>query len=379
MINYSLPVPFFIYFPVILVGCIYFFLILWFYHGWNKTPVYQTGKLPDSIEISVIVAFRNELKSLSELIKDLMNQNYPVHNLEVILVDDHSTDGSFELVRNLTEQNPYFKLIKNSGNGKKQALSEGIDYSSGELIVTTDADCRMGKNWLETIAAYYLDNKPDMILGPVLPVVNKGFFSEFVALEHFSLIGATAGAAGINHPIMNNGANMAFQRSSLDSIPDPFLTEIPSGEDVFFMLNLKKISKSKINFLKSNKAVISTKMPSGINEFWQQRLRWVSKSKYYHDADIIISAAIVWWISFLMFATLMAGIFNPVYFLVYTFLFIMKSIPDYLLLSKVLAFFNRPGLIKHFILLQIIYPFYVTLTGIFGLIFVKFRWKDRKY
>lgn len=379
MIDYSLPVPFFIYFPIILVGCTYFFMILWFYHGWNKTPVYQTGKLYDSTKISVIVVFRNELESLPDLIKDLVNQDYPVHNLEVILVDDNSTDGSYELVRNLTEQNPHFKLIKNSGNGKKHALSEGIDYSSGELIVTTDADCRMGENWLKTIAAYSADNKSDMILGPVLPVVDKGFFSDLVALEYFSLIGATAGAAGIKHPIMNNGANMAFQRSTLNSIPDPFLIKTPSGEDVFFMLNLKKTNKSEINFLKSIEAVVSTQMPSGIKEFWQQRLRWVSKSKYYHDADIIISAAMVWWISFLMFATLMAGIFNPVYFLVYTFLFIMKSIPDYLLLSKVLAFFNRPGLIKHFILLQIIYPFYVTLTGIFGLIFVKFKWKDRKY
>lgn len=379
MIDYSLPVPFFIYFPIILVGCTYFFMILWFYHGWNKTPVYQTGKLSDSIKISVIVVFRNELESLSDLIMDLVNQDYLVHNLEVILVDDNSTDGSYELVRNLTEQNPHFKLIKNSGNGKKHALSEGIDYSSGELIVTTDADCRMEKNWLKTIAAYSADNKSDMILGPVLPVVDRGFFSDLVALEYISLIGATAGAAGIKHPIMNNGANMAFQISTLNSIPDPFLIKTPSGEDVFFMLNLKKTNKSEINFLKSIEAVVSTQMPSGIKEFWQQRLRWVSKSKYYHDADIIISAAIVWWISFLMFATLMAGIFNPVYFLVYTFLFIMKSIPDYLLLSKVLAFFNRPGLIKHFILLQIIYPFYVTLTGIFGLIFVKFRWKDRKY
>jgi hypothetical protein len=283
------------------------------------------------------------------------------------------------LVITLIGQNPFFKLIKSQSVGKKMALSEGIGMSSGELIITTDADCRVGENWLETIAGFYVENESDMILGPVIPLETKSFFSRMVALEYFSLVGSTCGAAGIKHPIMSNGANMAFRQDSNILDFNKYHVDIPSGDDIFQMLNLKKTGEAKINFLKSNTATVSTQMPSNLSELWQQRIRWVSKSKYYDDFDIMASSLIVWLMGLIMTITLIGGIFHPKYFFIFLFLFFVKSIPDYLLLSKVLKFFKRKELIRYFIPLQLIYPLYVTFTGIFGLIFVKFRWKNRKY
>lgn len=366
-------------FFVVISGIIYSSLIFWYYFGWIKTPVFKSGNLPVSLKISVIVAFRNEEKVLQNLLYDLINQSYSSELFEVIIVDDHSTDGSYDLVKNLIEVNTSFKLIKSKGEGKKQAIFEAISISSSELIVTTDADCRMGNDWLKTIAFYYSDNNPDMIIGPVLPARNESVFSKVVALEFFSLIGSAAGAAGLKHPIMNNGANLAYPRTSLNSVSNTFNSETASGEDIFFMLELKKNEQSKIRFIKSNKAAVLTHLPIGFEEFWQQRVRWVSKSKYYTDFDMIFSAVIVWLVGFLMLSTLIAGIFNPVFFIMYAFLFVIKSVPDYMLLSNVLSFFDRKDLIRYFIPLQVIYPLYVTLTGFFGLIFAKFRWKERKY
>ena len=371
-------IQFLIYFPAILVACSYFCLIFWFYYGWVKTPVYKPKNKLKRPRISVIVAFRDEVKSIQNLIHDLESQIYPA-DYEVILVDDNSSDGSFELVDPLVKQNPFFKLIRSQGVGKKKALSEGIGMSSGELIITTDADCRMEANWLEIIASFYVENISDMILGPVLPTKSYGFLSNLIALEYFSLVGSTAGAAGVKHPIMSNGANMAFhsENNILDSNQDH--VDTPSGDDLFQMLNLKKIEKAKINFLKSSNAAVSTYMPSNLSELWHQRIRWVSKSKYYNDFDIIASALIVWLMGLIMTISLIGGIFHPTLFIIFLFLFIVKSIPDYLLLLQVLKFFKRQELIRYFIPLQFIYPLYVTLTGIFGLIFVKFRWKNRKY
>ena len=379
MINLSLlTIPFLIYFPAILVACCYFYLISWFYLGWVKTPVYIPKNGLKRSRISVIVAFRDEVKSIQNLIHDLENQIYP-SDYEVIMVDDHSSDGSFELVESLVQQKPFFKLIKSQGVGKKVALSEGIGISSGEFIITTDADCRVGENWLETIALFYDEKEPDMILGPVVPLKADSFFSRMVALEYFSLVGSTCGAAGIKHPIMSNGANMAFRTDNNRSGSNPNHIENPSGDDIFQMLNLKQAENAKINFLKSNSATVSTQMPSNLSELWQQRIRWVSKSKYYNDFDIIASSLIVWLMGIIMTLSLIGGIFHPKYFIIFLFLFLLKSIPDYLLLSKVLKFFKRHELIRYFIPLQLIYPLYVTFTGIFGLIFVKFRWKNRKY
>ncbi len=366
-------------FFVVMSGIIYSSLIFWYYYGWIKTPVFKPGSFTFSPKVSVIVAFRNEEKVLQNLLNDLINQSYSSELFEVILVDDHSTDGSYDLVKNLIEVNTSFKLIKNQGEGKKQAISEAIEICSGELFITTDADCRMGNDWLKTITSYYSENSPDMLIGPVLPARNESVFSKLVALEFFSLIGSAAGAAGIKHPIMNNGANLAYPRTSFNSVSQPFNSKTASGEDIFFMLKLKKNEQSKIRFLKSNKAAVSTHLPTGFEEFWQQRVRWVSKSKYYTDFDMIFSAVIVWLVGFLMLSTLIAGIFYPIFFIMYAFLFVIKSVPDYLLLSNVLSFFDRKDLIRYFIPLQVIYPLYVTLAGFFGLIFAKFSWKDRKY
>ena len=109
MIYFSIQtIPYLIYFPAIPVACSYFCLIFWFYYGWVKTPVYKMKIGLKRPRISVIVAFRDEVKSIQNLIHDLESQIYPA-DYEVILVDDHSSDGSFELVITLIGQNPFFK------------------------------------------------------------------------------------------------------------------------------------------------------------------------------------------------------------------------------------------------------------------------------
>ena len=84
----------------------------------------------------------------------LQNQTYPTELFEVIVVDDHSTDGTAAIV----QQFPSVKLIQlkedNINSYKKKAIETGIAAATGDLIVTTDADCLPGNNWLTTIAAF---------------------------------------------------------------------------------------------------------------------------------------------------------------------------------------------------------------------------------
>ncbi len=70
-------------------------------------------------------------------------------------------------------------LILNNGNGKKQALRTGISAAKAELIITTDADCTMGKSWIRTIAAFYEINRPDMIICPVQIKAVRRIFRKF--------------------------------------------------------------------------------------------------------------------------------------------------------------------------------------------------------
>ena len=97
--------------------------------------------------------------------KDIKNQSYK--NFEVLVVNDHSDDRTEQFVLNLASQDSRFRLLQSRGEGKKQALTTGIQAGAGDIIVTTDADCRVGTKWIQTILQYFQDEKTQMVFGGV--------------------------------------------------------------------------------------------------------------------------------------------------------------------------------------------------------------------
>ena len=94
------------------------------------------------MDISVIVPLYNEEESLPELeawIRRVMDENH--FSYEVIMVDDGSTDNSWEVVEELHGLNPFIKGIKFQRNyGKSAALNEGFKMAKGDVVITMDAD-----------------------------------------------------------------------------------------------------------------------------------------------------------------------------------------------------------------------------------------------
>lgn len=365
---------------VFITGIAYFILVLSYYRGWKKIPEFQSsGNRKVSLKLSVIIPFRNEKESIPDLIEDFEKQDLEKDLFEVVLVDDHSGDGSYELVQKLVQSITNFKLIRNRGEGKKEAVLSGIENSSGELILTTDADCRRGHKWLSAMHEFYIQERPRMIIGSVLPETRTGFFHELQALEFLSLIGSTAGAAGIKRPVMCNGANLAYERKELQNFNDPLALSQTSGDDIFLLLALKKISRDKIYFLKSKDAAVYTSMNETPGDFWLQRIRWVSKARTYRDMDVIFSAFLIWFMSFACLALIPAFIISSNYLYMFIFLSLLKWIPDYILLKSLTKYYDRKNLMRWYLPLSAVYPVYVVVTGFLGLFWKSYQWKGRKY
>ena len=284
------PVVFYLVFPV---GFIYSFLMLFFYAGWKKIPPFHLGKKTAEVGISVIIPVRNEETNIPDLISDMKRQNYSKENYEVILVNDHSTDRSVESIKAFIADSDFIRLTNNPGHGKKRAILHGANLSHFDFILTSDADCRRGRDWLTAFAGFLVENQPRMILGPVLPLPGSGFLEKAKALEFISLVASGAGAAGQGHPIMANGANLGFYKEELFLTKDPLKKEIPSGDDLFLMLSVKKNEPGNILFLKSMDAAVYTAMPKSWKSFLHQRKRWISKSRFYRDFDLIFTAGAV--------------------------------------------------------------------------------------
>lgn len=331
-------------------------------------------------KISVIIAMRNEAKNIGFLIQDLSKQNYPKELFEIILIDDFSEDNSIKIAE-INKQKfslSNLQIIKNEGKGKKAAIKKGIELLKGDLIVTTDADCRVSKNWLITIAHFYEKEKSDMIIAPVKLTSNNQIFTKLQSLEFTSLIASGAGAANLQIPIMCNGANLIYTKKIIEKLGENSMkNEYASGDDVFLMHSIKQ-AKGKISFLKSKKATVSTNAQNSLLNFWQQRKRWASKSKGYNDFHTKLIGIIVLLINSLMASLLFASFFDFYFFKLWLITYLSKTICDFPILYNACKFFNQKKLIIYIPILQIIYPFYVFSTGIAGLL-SSYNWKGRTF
>ncbi len=360
---------------------VYFILIFSFFVGWIGAKNFLPTVPEEFPFVSVVVAVRNEENVLHNLLSGLFLQDYPPGSFEIIIVDDHSEDQSYQITESFRlqkDQRIKIMRLKDEKTGKKQALHAGIQEARGELIMITDADCWIPKGWITTFISFYLQkNKPKMILGLVDLKITKDLFGFLQNLEFLSLIGSGSGAASIGRPIFCNGANLMIEREAYFELTNPLNEKVISGDDTFLMHNLKKRYPAQIKFLKSLSALVFTNATGSFSEFINQRRRWASKSTHYADFDIILTEMVVSFTNIILFIWMIYTLFSPSQIFLY--LFIIKLIIDWLLIAPVLAYFGKNKL--HFLVpvLSVIYPVYYSWVVLITTFSKGFKWKGRRY
>lgn len=119
------------------------------------------------MELSIVIPVYNEDESLPELcswIERVMQEN--AFSYEVILVDDGSTDHSWEVITHLRQSNPHIKGIKFQRNyGKSAALNEGFKAANGEVVITMDADMQDSPDEIPELRRMILEGRYDLVSG----------------------------------------------------------------------------------------------------------------------------------------------------------------------------------------------------------------------
>ena len=119
------------------------------------------------MDISVVVPLYDEIESLPELtswISGVMDNNSFTY--EIILVDDGSSDGSWEMIRKLHKNNPFIKGIKFRRNyGKSAALNVGFEAAEGDVVITMDADLQDSPDEIPELYRRITEEKYDLISG----------------------------------------------------------------------------------------------------------------------------------------------------------------------------------------------------------------------
>ena len=164
-------------------------------------------------KVSVVIAMRNEEKHVTRLLSAFKNQIYPADSLEFILVNDHSTDATLDLLEKAKQSNLQIVNMPVGQFGKKNAIAKAVQIAKGEIILLSDADCSFTSNWVRTMVSYFSNANVMLVSGPVNFHKQNSIFQSLQALEFTSLIGSGAGAIGMGNAIFCNGANMAYRKS----------------------------------------------------------------------------------------------------------------------------------------------------------------------
>ncbi|MEX2379992.1 MAG: glycosyltransferase [Vicingaceae bacterium] len=364
----------------VLIALAYLFLVFSFIVGnYRLLPKPSLRKEEQKAE-SVIEPFRDEAKNLASLIDALMGQDYPPEKVELIFIDDHSTDRGAEIVKKKLENSTFQLLSMDKQFGKKAALRKGVEAASNEMIITTDADCKMGEKWLESMMAYFRDHNTHLLIGPLTFQREKGIWEAIVRTEFAALIASTAGAIGINRPFMSNGANLGFPRALYLSLgEDDLKTNVASGDDVFLLHAIKKKfgNKAKITFAADKDALVITQATSSLKDFFSQRLRWASKSRYYRDAFTITVGLIVFFGNFNLILGLLATTLGLLKVEVLGIYFVIKWLMDSLLIYSTKKWNPLQMNLTKTFLVSLLYPFYIIAVALLSLLF-KPHWKGRK-
>ena len=359
----------------LLIVLLYAILIISFTIGWGRIKYYNPSASTNSktLSITVIVAFRNEEQHLQQLIKALKQQTFT--DFELILVNDHSTDASVSIVESCLPNFKDIRLLHATVFGKKNAIKEAILQAKSELILTTDADCIPENTWIETIYNFQSEFPSELLVCPVgiSDGNNPTTFSKLQQLEFSSLVASGAGAVGIGKPILCNGANLAFTKKAWLESQNDLHAELISGDDVFLLLSIKKRG-GIIRFVKSRKAFVYTTAATTLKNFVRQRQRWTSKSSAYTDADIIITAALVFGVSLVQICLLVLSFISIKFLLTLGIVTSLKFLIDLVFFKNTKNFFLPTLSSGYVFLLSIVYPFYTVYVAISSLFSNKLKW-----
>jgi cellulose synthase/poly-beta-1,6-N-acetylglucosamine synthase-like glycosyltransferase len=354
-------------------------LIIFYWYHWLRLEDFTYDKEARTA-ISVVVAARNEEKTLPLTLRSLQAQTYPEELIEVIIVDDYSTDNTAEVIRPfLTERVKYMRPAWAAHQSSKtRAIDTGVRSSTHELIVITDADCLVPSQWLATISAYYEATGARFIAAPVRYEVKNNLLELLQAVDFMVLQGITAASVSARFHTMANGANLAYtKRAFLEVNGFEGIDSLASGDDMLLMQKIWKKNKQDIGYLKSSAAMVSTLPMQDWKGFIHQRRRWAGKSAYYDDRNLKTILVLVYLFNLLFFVLLFIAFLKPQHWsLVFYYLLgkIVIELPFFVSISR---FYKEQKLVPFFLLLQPIHILYTVIIGLFSQ-FGTYEWKNRR-
>jgi len=374
---------------IIIISTLGFAAVIFFLRSGLYRLYYPSDSTSDSnqgqnFSFSVVIAARNEERSIEKCLQSVFSQDLPIERYEVIVINDRSEDSTPEILGNLQNQFKNLKIITIAEtpagiSPKKYAVTKGIELASNEIIVFTDADCTVKPQWLSTINNNF---KADTAFVQGITSyryvngMNKIFFG-LQAVDFLSHGVIAAAAIGANLPINSNANNLAFRKSAFKEIGGYGSdSNVVSGDDDHLLQRVWKSKHWKVRFMADNRAIVETEPPSTVSAVFEQRRRWGSVTVHYLPSQILL-LSLVFQFYLLIAFTAIAAIFHHSFLSVFAGLLFVKFAGELILLIPGTRIFGKKPLRKFILPASLIHLPLVLGAVLLG-VFCKFDWKGQK-
>lgn len=224
-------------------------------------------------KVSVIIPAHNQEAVIEKVIKAVLSLSYPKNKLEIVAVDDDSTDSTGKIMDFLSKKDKRLKVLhRHPGyTGKAAAVNAGIKHATGEIIGVLDGDNpKIKKSALNLMIPYFEDKNLGAVIGAIKVWKPKKFIEKIQWFEYIFVTVMRRLLASLNALYVTpGGAFSLYRKSVLDKVG--LFDENSITEDLEMAMRLQhKGYKIKLELDGTN----YTKVPDNLLSFHKQRVRW---------------------------------------------------------------------------------------------------------
>jgi cellulose synthase/poly-beta-1,6-N-acetylglucosamine synthase-like glycosyltransferase len=235
----------------------------------NKKDIFSYPNADKRYTASFIVPAYNEEKTIGETIKHIFDIDYN-GIIEVIVVNDCSTDNTLKIIKELSNKYPKLKIINHKNNkGKAGSLNDGLKIARGELIVVVDADSYPAPDSLKKMIGFFNDEKVGAVTCPVVARNTNKFMEKLQSIE-YKMIALTRKLLDyVDSIYVTPGPLAVYRKEALISIGG--FDEKNITEDIEATWHLTYEGWQRRMCLATS---VSSTVPNKVKAWFRQRRRW---------------------------------------------------------------------------------------------------------
>lgn len=259
----------------LLILCWYGYQIKKIAQGWSKAHQNPTAKNLSAVSLSIIIPFRASTAHLNSLVAAIQEQR-STHQLILVYDGDRLLEEDWE-------------YVKNRGEGKKAAITTGVEEAEHDWILVLDDDVVFSADFLNAWQNVLAATDAYLLSGLVhSKAMKSSWVQKFQEIEYTTLQVVSVGKIATQHPKLLSAANMAFKKSVFNDVGGyEGNAHIASGDDVFLMMKvLDAYGEDKIEANVLSSSIATTSVKETLSLALRQKKRWTGKIERYPNASI---------------------------------------------------------------------------------------------